>query len=306
MNILITGATGFVGKNVAPMIKSAFNGANVYVVGSRFDLREMNNVVRLFYETKPNVVVHLAAKVGGIKANRNSPGQFMSDNLLMGANIIETAYKFYVDKFVMLGTVCSYPKFCEVPFLETNMWNGYPEETNAPYGIAKRALYEMLAAFFREYQFNSTTLIPTNMYGPHDNFDLETSHVIPALIRKIDEAKKNNSILEVWGTGEASREFLFVEDCGHAIISAIARNTDPFPINVGTGFEIKIKELLDIMVEMMEFNGEIKFTGEMDGQPRRCLNIGRAQQQLAYNPTVNLREGLQRTINYYYDNISNL
>lgn len=304
MKILVTGATGFVGQNLIPILQTT--NQEIYGISSKVDLREMNKVVGLFWEVKPDVVIHLAAKVGGIKANAQSPAQFISDNLLMGVNLIETAYKFYVKKFIMLGTVCSYPKFCPTPFQEKNLWNGYPEETNAPYGIAKKTLNEMLVAFHKEYGFDSTTLVPTNMYGPHDNFNLETSHVIPALIRKIDEAKKNNTPLEVWGTGEASREFLYVKDCCQAIIRALATPTDPYIINVGNGFEVKIKELLDMLCDIMGFNGEIQFNGQMDGQPRRCLDISRAKSLLDYQPTCNLRYGLERTIDYYYENIGNL
>lgn len=303
--IIITGGTGFLGKAV----RKALLNSNDTIVPLRgrgeWDLTKQKHVEYLFAHNAPDVIVHLAAKVGGIGANKENPGLFMYENLAMGMNLIETARKYgSLKKFVMVGTVCSYPKFTDVPFKEEDIWNGYPEETNAPYGIAKKALMEMLAAYNTQYGLNCTNLIPVNMYGPHDNFHPSISHVIPAIILKIDKAIQNKeSSVELWGTGNASREFLYVDDCAEAIKLAIDTDTTPDPINIGTGSEFTISVLAEKIASVMGYKGDVLFNANgLDGQPRRCLDTSRAYEALGFQARTGLARGLSNTISWYNNN----
>ena len=296
--VLLTGATGFLGKNVVPVLDGDYE---VIGVGSEWDLRDQQAVDELFFELEFDVIVHAAGSVGGILANRQNPGKFMYENLIMGANLIEAARQFGVDKFVLLGTVCAYPKFTPVPFEEKQIWNGYPEETNAPYGIAKKALMKLLETYNEQYEMNCVNLIPVNMYGPHDHFNLTSSHVIPALILKFYNAMKaGERQVTIWGTGEASREFLYAEDCAEAISLAIEKDVEPEPINVGTGTEIKIKDLVVEIAQQMGFEGDIFYdSSKPDGQPRRCLDVERAKARLGFEAKTDFQTGLKNTIEWF-------
>lgn len=304
--ILVSGAYGFVGKNLCNKLKTLGYTNLVELKGkTECDLTNQRFVDYLINRIQPDIVIHTAARVGGILANSQHPGTFLYENLAMGANLIESCRKYgKLKKFIMLGTVCSYPKYTEVPFKETDFWEGYPEETNAPYGIAKKAITEMLIAYEAEYGFNSTVLIPANMYGPYDHFNLTTSHVIPALILKIDKAiEQGSSFVEVWGSGNASREFLYVEDCVNAIILAMNTRTTAAPINIGTAHETTIKELIHMLAKKMNYHGNIVFQHDkLEGQPRRSLSINMAKKVLDYYPTINLEKGLDFTIDWYYKN----
>lgn len=306
MRILITGGTGFLGSNMIGRFYEAFGEENVLHPGSEvFDLRSQTHCKSLITYVRPDIVIHAAGTVGGIGANKDNPGRFMYDNLIMGANIIDECRLNHVDKLIMLGTVCSYPKHTPVPFKEADFWNGYPEETNAPYGIAKKTLIEMLIAYRKQYGFKSNVLVPSNMYGPYDHFNLTTSHVIPALIMKVDAAIKNGEdSISVWGTGEASREFLYVDDCVDAIIRAMQTDTDSQPINIGTGQETKIVDLIAMICDIMGYSGSIIFdTTKPDGQPRRCLDVSQAKEVLNFTAKTSLREGLEKTIKWYKENV---
>jgi len=301
MRILLTGASGFLGQNILPKLKEDYY---VYGISSKdADLRKQSDCKKIISRFYPDVIIHAAGSVGGIGANRENPGKFMYDNLIMGANLIEEARHQGIGKFILLGTVCAYPKFTPVPFKEEELWNGYPEETNAPYGIAKKTLMKLLETYYEQYQFNGVNLIPVNMYGPHDHFNLTSSHVIPALILKVHQAKMNgDSIITLWGTGQASREFLFAEDCAEAIKLSIEKNIGPEPINIGTGKEIKICELVETIADIMGFDGEIIYDDNYpDGQPRRCLDTTKAKEKLGFEAKTNLKEGLNKTIHYFWD-----
>lgn len=299
--ILITGARGFVGKNLVAHLKN-LGYSNLIEVGGKevCDLTNQRLVNYLINDHKPDIIIHTAARVGGILANKENPGLFIHENLAMGINLVESARKYgKLKKFVMLGTVCSYPKFTQVPFKEQDFWNGYPEETNAPYGVAKKTILEMLIAYKKQYGFESTTLVPANMYGPHDHFNTTTSHVIPALILKIRDAITANKELEVWGTGNASREFLYVADCARAIELSLNKDTGPEPINIGTGREVSIKELVSILTRLMQFKGKIVYnSGYPDGQPRRSLDVSKAKEILNFQAEVDLECGLDETLAY--------
>jgi len=303
--IVITGGTGFLGKAVRKTLLNS-NDTIIPLRGKgEWDLTKQKHVEYLFAHNTPDVIVHLAARVGGIGANKENPGLFMYENLAMGMNLIETARKYgALKKFVMVGTVCAYPKFTPVPFKEEDIWNGYPEETNAPYGIAKKALMEMLAAYNAQYGLNCTNLIPVNMYGPEDNFDPRISHVIPALILKFAKAIDNKEKeVKVWGTGKASREFLYVDDCAEAIKKSIEITTTPHPINIGTGSEISIFDLAEKIRNLMGYKGDVVFNANgLDGQPRRCLDTSRAYKVLGFQAQTDLARGLETTINWYYKN----
>ena len=296
--VLLTGATGFLGKNVVPVLSEEYE---VIGVGSEWDLRDQQAVDNLFFEFDFDVIVHAAGSVGGILANRENPGKFMYENLIMGANLIEAGRQFGVDKFVLLGTVCAYPKFTPVPFEEKQIWNGYPEETNAPYGIAKKALMKLLETYNEQYQMNCGNLIPVNLYGPHDHFNLTSSHVIPALILKFYNAmKEGKRKVTIWGTGEASREFLYAPDCAEAISLAIQKDVEPEPINIGTGTEIKIKDLVVEIAQQMGFEGDIFYdSSKPDGQPRRCLDVERAKARLGFEAKTDFQNGLKNTIEWF-------
>jgi GDP-L-fucose synthase len=263
------------------------------------DLRKWENCIRAVKDV--DIVIHLAARVGGIGFNRRYPGILFYDNIMMGVQMMEAARQEGVEKFVAIGTICAYPKFTPVPFNEDNLWDGYPEETNAPYGLAKKMLLVQAQAYRQQYGFNAIYLLPVNLYGPGDNFDPESSHVIPALIRKFTDAVENNKKeVEVWGTGKASREFLHVEDAADGILLATERYNKPEPVNIGAGFEITIKDLAELIAELTGFNGEIVWdTTKPDGQPRRCLHVSRAKQEFGFEAKVGLREGLEKTIEWY-------
>jgi len=299
--VVVTGGAGFLGSFVVEKLRE--RGAEFVFVPRRqeYDLREAAAIRRLYEQTRPDVIIHLAAVVGGIGANRRHPGRFFYDNAIMGIQLIELARQFGVGKFVCVGTVCSYPKFTPVPFRETDLWNGYPEETNAPYGLAKKMLLVQLQAYRQEYGFPGIYLIPTNLYGPRDHFDLENSHVIPALIRKCIEAQeRGDPKIVVWGTGQATREFLYVEDAAEAIVLAAERYDGPEPINIGSGEEISIRDLVDLIRELTGYTGDVEWdTSKPDGQPRRRIDTTRAREWLGWEARTSLREGLRRTIEWY-------
>lgn len=300
----VTGGAGFLGSHLVEKMRDR-GARNIFVPRSRdYDLTRMDDVQRMYEDSDPDVVIHLAADVGGIGANREHPGEFFYNNLMMGVQLIEEARKRNVDKFVAIGTICAYPKHTPVPFKEEDLWEGYPEETNAPYGLAKKMLLVQLQAYRDQYGFNGIYLLPVNLYGPRDDFDLETSHVIPALIRKCIEARDaGRDHITAWGTGQASREFLYVEDAAEGILLATERYDSPEPVNLGAGFEITIKELVDLIVEMTGFEGEVRWdTGKPDGQPRRCLNTSRAKEEFGFEAKTSLREGLEGTIEWYEKN----
>jgi GDP-L-fucose synthase len=304
MKILVTGSDGFVGKHLCEKLKSLNYDLIETGPSSMHNLKD-NAIARfLIRHYKPNIVIHLAARVGGIGANKENPGIFMRDNLTMGINIINASLDYKVEKFIMTGTVCSYPKYTQVPFKEDDIWNGYPEETNAPYGIAKKTLMELIISYNKQFGFNGINLIPVNLTGPEDNFNPEYSHVIPAIILKVYRAIiKGENKVTLWGTGQASREFLYVDDFVNAIILAIQKEPGPQPINIGTGQEIKIYDLVNVICQKMKYNGEIIFdNSKPDGQSRRCLDITRAKVLLEYEPSVDLDTGLNKTIEWFKNN----
>jgi GDP-L-fucose synthase len=308
--VLVTGGAGFLGSFVVEKLQER-GCKDIFVPRSKdYNLIEMEAVKGLYKDANPNVVIHLAAKVGGIGANRANPGKFFYDNLMMGVQMMEVGRQVGLEKFVAIGTICAYPKFTPIPFKEENLWNGYPEETNAPYGLAKKMLLVQAQAYRQQYGFNAIYLLPVNLYGPRENFDLETSHVIPALIKKILDAmcepdrpnkqKKLHEPITVWGTGKATREFLYVEDCAEAIVLATEKYNKPDPINLGAGFEISIKELVELIAKLTGFKGEIVWdTSKPDGQPRRMLDTARASREFGFKAKVGFEEGLKKTINWY-------
>jgi GDP-L-fucose synthase len=304
--ILVTGGTGFLGTHVVAQLKRAgVPDSNILIPRhADYDLTQADAVARIFRDMTPTVVIHLAAEVGGIGANRASPGRFFYANMAMGLHLIEQSRLAGVKKFVQLGTVCAYPKHTPVPFREDDLWTGYPEETNAPYGIAKKALLVMLQSYRAQYNFNGIYLLPVNLYGPGDNFDLESGHVIPALIRKFIEARDANApAVTLWGTGKASREFLYVEDCARAVVAALTKYDGPEPINLGSGMEITIADLADKIRTLVGYSGRIEWdVSKPDGQPRRCMDISRARKLLAFEPEMDFDEGLRRTIEWYRQN----
>ena len=299
--ILVTGGAGFLGGFVVEKLRT--RGYRDIVVPRRreYDLTREHDVERLYADHKPAVVLHLAAEVGGIGANRDNPGRFFFANAAMGLHLIEGARKAGVKKFLQVGTICAYPKFTPVPFKVQDLWNGYPEETNAPYGIAKKALLVMCQAYRQQHGLNAIYLLPVNLYGPRDNFDLHTSHVIPALIRKCIEARdRGDRQITAWGTGQASREFLYVEDCAEGLILAMEKYDSPEPMNLGSGFEITIRALTHLIAKLTGFQGEIIWDlDKPDGQPRRCLDVTRARQAIGFTAATLLDEGLRRTIDWY-------
>jgi GDP-L-fucose synthase len=299
--ILVTGGAGFLGQHVVWALRA--QGCTQIVVPRRgqYDLTREANIAQLYAEIQPQVVIHLAAVVGGIGANRANPGRFAYENLVMGVMLMEYARQAGVEKFVGIGTICSYPKFTPVPFQEEALWNGYPEETNAPYGLAKKMLLVQGQAYRQQYGFNAIHLLPVNLYGPGDNFDPESSHVIPALIRKCLEAiERGESEIVGWGDGTPTREFLYVEDCAEAIILATERYDGAEPVNIGAGFEISIKELVELIVDLTGFRGQIRWdTTKPNGQPRRSLDTRRAQEFFGFQAQTKFRDGLRRTIEWY-------
>lgn len=299
--VMITGGSGFLGSHVVERLRELECKQIITPRSKNYDLRDPQTALTLLQDTKPDLVIHLAASVGGIEANRKNPGSFFYDNLSMGIHLMEAARVSDVEKFVACGTICSYPKFASVPFKEDDLWDGYPEETNAPYGLAKKMLLVQSQAYRQQYGFNSIFLLPVNLYGPRDNFDLETSHVIPALIRKCLEAKKQGrDYITVWGSGKATREFLFVEDAAEAILLASVGYDGDEPVNIGTGYEISIKNLAELISSLTGFTGEIRWdSSKPDGQPRRCLDIQRAKEQFGFESKTSLEEGLRKTIDWY-------
>jgi len=301
--VLVTGGAGFLGSFVVDKLR-ARGCQNIFVPRSRdYDLVDMEAVKRLYREVKPDLVIHLAARVGGIGANQANPGKFFYDNLMMGAQLMEVGCQVGVEKFIAVGTICSYPKFTPIPFREDDLWNGYPEETNAPYGLAKKMLLVQSQAYRQQYGFNSIVLFPVNLYGPRDNFDPETSHVIPALIRKFLEAAKvggEMSTVTVWGTGMPTREFLYVADAAEGILLAAERYDKSDPVNLGVKFEISIKELVDRIATLTGFAGRIVWDAtKPDGQPRRSLDTSRAADAFGFTAQTSFDEGLRRTIEWY-------
>ncbi len=299
--LLVTGGAGFLGRFVVEELHRR-GYANIIVAHRRdFDLTRQADVQRLYEQVRPAIVIHLAAEVGGIGANRENPGRFFYANLAMGMHMIEGARQHGVRKFVQAGTICAYPKFTAVPFREEELWNGYPEETNAPYGIAKKSLLVMCQAYRKQYGLNAIYLLPVNLYGPGDNFDPAASHVIPALIRKCVEARRaGDKQLVAWGTGSASREFLYVEDCARAFADAMEKYNSPEPMNLGSGREITILELIGLVAKLTGFSGKIVWdASKPDGQPRRCLDVTRAQNEIGFTASASLEEGLKKTIDWY-------
>ena len=299
--VVVTGGHGFLGSFVVDKLRAA--GAKEVVVprSDKHDLRLQTEALRLYTDTRPDIVIHLAAVVGGIGANRENPGRFFYDNAIMGLNVIEAARITGIEKFVCAGTICSYPKFTPVPFREEDFWNGYPEETNAPYGLAKKMLLVQLQAYREQYGFNGIYLTPVNLYGPRDNFDLESSHVIPALIRKCIEAKQANAPeIVAWGTGNATREFLYVEDAAEAIVLAAEKYSKRDLVNLGSGEEISVRDLLEMIRGMVGARGAVRWDHTRpDGQPRRSLDTSRAAREFGWRARTSLRAGLNETIKWF-------
>ncbi len=307
--IVITGGDGFLGRHLQVELteKVGVSAENILIpLIDDYDLTKEADVIRMYDNMSPTVVIHLAAEVGGIGANRENPGRFFYANMAMGLHLIEHARVRELDKFVQVGTVCAYPKFTPVPFKEDDLWNGYPEETNAPYGIAKKALLVMLEAYRTQYGLDGIYLLPVNLYGPGDNFDLKSSHVIPALIRKFVEAKRSGDPqVPCWGTGSASREFFFVEDAARGIVKATQQYDSADPVNLGAGFEITIKDLAEKIRDMVGFTGEIVWDPtQPDGQPRRCLDVTRAAERFGFKALVDFDDGMRRTIDWYVEQTS--
>ena len=299
--VLVTGGAGFLGSHVVEELKRLGCQA-VFTPRSReYDLREKDQVRKCLADCKPDTVIHLAAVVGGIGANRLHPGSFFYDNAMMGIQMVEESRKAGVEKMTITGTICAYPKITPIPFHEENLWYGYPEETNAPYGLAKKMLLVQSQAYRQEYGFNSVYLLPVNLYGPRDNFDPASSHVIPALIRKAVEARESGAeTMTCWGTGSATREFLFVEDCARAICLATEKYNESDPVNIGSGMEISIRDLTTVIAEGVGFKGRIEWDpSKPDGQPRRCLDTTRALEKFGFRAQVPFKEGLRKTIDWY-------
>ena len=299
--IAVTGGSGFLGSHVIAALRARGCRDLVMPRKSDYDLTHERDVRRFFADHHPDIVIHLAAVVGGIGANRENPGRFFYDNLMMGALTMEHARLTGVQKYVAIGTICCYPKFTPVPFREEELWNGYPEETNAPYGLAKKMLLVQAQAYRQQYGFNAIFLLPVNLYGPHDNFNPESSHVIPALIRKFAEAKETGAReVVVWGDGSATREFLYVDDAAEGIVKATERYNGPEPINLGAGFEISIRDLTDKIAELTAFSGRVTWdTTKPNGQPRRSLDVSRAESLFGFRATTSFDSGLRTTINWY-------
>jgi GDP-L-fucose synthase len=300
--VTVTGGRGFLGRPLVRMLEA--EGATVITFSSReYNLIKQADITRMYEDQRPEIVIHLAARVGGIGANRDNPGSFFYENAIMGIELMEQARQFEVSKFVQVGTVCAYPKFAPIPFSEDDLWNGYPEETNAPYGLAKKMLLVQAQAYREQYGFNAVYLLPVNLYGPGDNVDLHNSHVIPALIRKCLEARDAKApSVEVWGTGTPTREFLYVEDAARAIMLAAEKYNKPDPVNVGSSEEISIKNLVELVVELTGFKGEVAWDrSKPDGQPRRKLNVDRASREFGFRSSTPFRAGLRETIKWYQE-----
>jgi GDP-L-fucose synthase len=299
--VVVTGGAGFLGSHIVEALRKRGCSDIMVPRSAQYDLRHLENVQRLYADARPQLVIHAAGIVGGIGANRARPAEFFYDNLMMGVQVLHEAWRNKVDKFVSIGTVCAYPKFTPMPFQESNLWNGYPEETNAPYGLAKKMLLVQGQAYREQYKFNSIYLLPVNLYGPGDNFDPQSSHVIPALIRKCIEAREQRADhIVVWGTGQATREFLYVEDAAEGILLAAERYDGSEPVNVGSGMEISIRDLVHLIARLTRFEGKIVWdASKPDGQPRRCLDTSRAEQLFGFRAKTLFEDGLQRTVEWY-------
>ncbi len=303
--VLVTGGAGFLGRYVVNKLRDV-GCQGIFVPRSEdYDLVDNEAVIRVYQDSRPDIVIHLAAVVGGIGANRQKPGEFFYKNLMMGVQMMERGRLLGVEKLIAIGTICAYPKVTPVPFKEEELWNGYPEETNAPYGLAKKMLLVQAQAYRQQYGFNSIYLLPVNLYGPGDNFDPNSSHVIPAVIRKcVDAIKGGEDRIVVWGTGQPTREFLYVEDAAEGIILAGEKYNESDPVNLGTGFEISIKDLVHLIARLAGFEGQIIWdTSKPDGQPRRRLDTSRAEKEFGFKAKTSLEEGLRKTIDWYLANI---
>jgi len=303
--IVVTGGRGFLGKFVVKKLAER-QYKNVFIPEiEKYDLRDLDTIKRLYSETKPDVIIHLAATIGGIGANIENPGSFFYDNLVMGVHLMEEARLNNVEKFVALGTICAYPKMTPVPFKEEDLWEGYPEETNAPYGLAKKMLLVQSQAYRQQYGFNSIFLLPVNLYGPGDNFDPRSSHVMPALIKKFYEAKVNKlPEVIVWGTGRATREFLYVEDCAEGIVLATEKYDKSDPVNLGIGVETPVRDLVEKIKQVIGYDGKIIWDAtKPDGQPRRCIDTSRAEKEFGFKAVTTLDDGLKKTTDWYIDSL---
>jgi len=303
--IVVTGGGGFLGKFVVKKLAER-QYKNVFIPEiEKYDLRDLDTIKRLYSETKPDVIIHLAATLGGIGANIENPGSFFYDNLVMGVHLMEEARLNNVEKFVALGTICAYPKMTPVPFKEEDLWEGYPEETNAPYGLAKKMLLVQSQAYRKQYGFNSIFLLPVNLYGPGDNFDPRSSHVMPALIKKFYEAKVHKlPEVIVWGTGRATREFLYVEDCAEGIVLATEKYDKSDPVNLGIGVETPVRDLVEKIKQVIGYDGKIIWDAtKPDGQPRRCIDTSRAEKEFGFKAMTTLDDGLKKTIDWYIDSL---
>ena len=303
-HIIVTGGSGFLGSFVVEKLKER-GARNVFIPrSSEYDLRHPESITHMLQDHRANMIIHLAALAGGIGANRARPAEFFYDNLMMGVPLLHQAWEKNVEKFVAVGSVCSYPKYTPLPFKEENLWDGYPEETNAPYGLAKKMLLVQSQSYRQQYGYNSIYLMPVNLFGPRDNFDLETSHVIPALIRKAVEAsERGDKEMMVWGDGSPTREFLYVEDAADGIVTAAEKYNGDQPVNLGSGFEISIKDLVEMIIKMTGFEGQLVWqTDKPNGQPRRGLDVSRAKDYFGWSAQVPFEEGMRRTIEWYRNN----
>lgn len=303
--VTVTGGKGFLGSYILEKLQQ--RGCKNIIVANlpEYNLTNMTDIQRMYREQKPDIVIHLAAVVGGIGANRKNPGKFFYENAIMGIQLMHEAYLNNIEKFIALGTICAYPKFTPVPFREEDLWNGYPEETNAPYGLAKKMMLVQSQAYRQQYGFNSIFLLPVNLYGPRDNFDPKSSHVIPALIKKcVDAVNQGKNEIVVWGSGKPSREFIYVEDAAEGILLAAEKYHKGDPVNIGAGFEIKIKELVNLIVKLTEFSGKVNWdTSKPDGQPRRMLDTSKAEKEFCFKAKTSFEDGLIKTIEWYKDHV---